>query len=168
MLEQRPRPFPERGTGVPEAIVGFLQFLQTTAINKVAGLTEEQARATPVATSPAMSLLGVVKHLTAVQRQHVQIHIGGSDLPSLWRPDDPDFDFRLEPTDSIASVTTAFDEEWNRSQRTLAKTKLSAGIVTYGNPNTAGRLLVDVLQETARHVGHMDILRELVDGATGE
>jgi len=164
----RPRAFPEGSLPVAEALVGFLQFVQTTAVNKVAGLTEQEARIAPVPTSPALSPLGLIKHLTAVLRQHIQIHIAGSDLPPLWRTDDHDFEFRIGPNDTVASVIAAFDEECARSRQTLATVDLEADILTYGSPNRVGRLVVDVLQESARHLGHLDIVRELIDGSKGE
>ena len=167
-MEPRPRPFPERSLPLDESIVAFLGFVHDTVANKVAGLTDEQARATPVSTSPVLSPLGLVKHLTAVYRQHIRIHIGGEDLPPLWRADDHDHEFRIADDESIESVIAAFDEEWELSRATLATIDLESSITAYGNPNTAGRLLVDVLQECARHLGHLDIVRELIDGSTGE
>lgn len=170
MTEQLPRdrPFPPPDLDGLGAILAFLDFVHTTSINKVAGLTEEQARATPIVTSPMMSVLGLLKHLTAVLRQHVQIHIGAADLPSLWRSEDLDFEFRVGADETIASVVAAFDAEWERSRSTLASVDLDAMIDAHGRPVRAIRLLVDVLQESARHLGHLDIVRELVDGATGE
>jgi hypothetical protein len=164
----RDRPFPPTGLGVDESLVAFLRFIHLTSINKAAGLTEALARATPIPTSPNLSILGLLKHMTAVLRQHVQIHIGDSELPSLWRADDLDFEFRLGPDDHIANVVAAFDEELERSLVTLAAIDLDAEIIAYDEPNRAGRLLVDVLQELARHLGHLDILRELADGSRGE
>ncbi|MCP3973997.1 MAG: DUF664 domain-containing protein [bacterium] len=168
MIESRPRPFPERGTSLEHSIGEFLEFVQTTSVNKLAGLTEAQAGATPLPTSPVMSPLGLVKHLTAVLRQHIQIHIGGHELPSLWRADDHDHEFRLTSSDSIESVVAAFDRECELSRATLSGVTMDAEITTYGEPNRVGRVLVDVLQESARHLGHMDILREMIDGSTGE
>jgi hypothetical protein len=167
-IAARERVWPDRTLSTPQSLVAFLDFVATTVVNKVAGLSEERARATPLPTSPAMSVLGLVKHLTAVQRQHVQLHIGGADLPLLWRADDHEYEFRLTPDDTVGSVGTAFDAECARTSATLAGLDLETPIVAYGEPNRAGRLLVDVLQESARHLGHLDILREMVDGSTGE
>jgi Protein of unknown function (DUF664) len=164
----RPRDWPDRRATLADSVIAFLDFVRITCVNKLAGLSEEQARETPLANSPVMSPLGLLKHLTAVQRQHIQIHIGGRDLPSLWRADDTEFDFRLGPDDTIESVVAAFDAEWERSRETLAGIDLESPITAYGQPNRAGRLLVDVLQESARHLGHLDIVRELIDGAKGE
>ncbi len=167
-LAPRPRDFPDRQLPLGGAVVAFLGFIHATAVSKLVGLTDAQARTTPLPTSPVMSPLGLVKHLTAVLRQHIQIHIGGQDLPSLWRADDHDFEFRLGPHDTIIAVVAAFDAEYERSLITLAAIDLESPIIAHGLPNTAGRLLVDVLQECARHLGHLDIVRELIDGSTGE
>src|SRR5580765_6552269 len=71
MTAQRGRPFPGPDLGFAASVRGFLHFLHTTAVNKVAGLSEEPARRTPLPTSPAVSPLGLVQHLTAVYRQHL-------------------------------------------------------------------------------------------------
>ena len=148
--------------------MGFLQFVHTTAVNKLDRLDEQQARTTPLPASPVMSPLGLIKHLTAVQRQHIQRTIGGQDLPSLWRSDDHDFEFRLGPEETIASVVAAYDEEWGRTQQTLLDADWSAMVIGGNGPVRAERLLTDVLQESARHLGHLDVLRELIDGGKGE
>lgn len=153
---------------VEASLVEFLRFLNTTAVNKIAGLTERQATARPISSSPDLSLAGLLKHLTAVQRQHIQIHLGGHDRQPLWNADDHGEEFRLLEGETVASIVAAFDAECETSYRTLGNLDLDTPIETWGVANTAGRLLVDVVQECARHVGHMDILRELVDGATGE
>ncbi|WP_202817684.1 DinB family protein [Kribbella sp. ALI-6-A] len=164
----RDRPWPAADATLRESVLGFLQAVHTTAVNKLDGLDEQQARATPLPTSPAMSPLGLVKHLTAVQREHVQRRIGGQELPSLWRSDDYDFEFRIGPDETIASVISAYDDEWARSQQTLATADWSAFVPGGDEPVRVERILTDVLQESARHLGHLDILRELIDGARGE
>jgi uncharacterized protein DUF664 len=58
----------------------FLQFLRITAVNKLAGLDADKARTTPLETSPVMSLMGVIKHLTAVERFWISIVAGGADV----------------------------------------------------------------------------------------
>jgi uncharacterized damage-inducible protein DinB len=167
-MDPRPRDWPARSLTLGQSVTGFLDFVNTTALNKIAGLTEAEARQTPISTSPALSPLGLLKHLTAVQRQHIQIHIGGADLPALWDPEDHDAEFRLQVGDTIASVVAAFDAECDLSRQTLTGLDLETRVVAYGEANRAGRLLVDVLQECARHLGHLDVVRELIDGDRGE
>lgn len=166
-MAPRDRSWPDPLSTLAESVVGSLQFVHTTAVNKVDGLDEVQARATPLESSPVMSPLGLIKHLTAVQRQHLQRTVGGQDLPSLWRSDDHDYEFRIGPHETIASVIAAYDEEWSRSQQTLREADWSAVVQSY-RPVRVERLLTDVLQESARHLGHLDIVRELIDGTKGE
>ena len=137
-------------------------------MNKLDGLDEKQARGTPLATSPVMNPLGLIKHLTAVQRQHIQRTIGRQDLPSLWRSDDQDYEFRIRSEETVASVLAAYDAEWELSQQTLRDIDWSGFIEGYRGPIRIERLLMDVQQESARHLGHLDIVRELIDGARGE
>lgn len=164
----RDRPWPDDDLTLAQSVIGYLEFIHTTAVNKLHGLDETQARATPLATSPVMNPLGLIKHLTAVQRQHIQRTIGGQDLPSLWRSDDHDYEFRIGPDETVASVVTAYDAEWERSQQTLRAVDWSGFVEGYHGPIRVERLLLDVLQESARHLGHLDVLRELIDGARGE
>ena len=164
----RERPWPDATLGTKGAVLAFLGFLHTTAVNKLVGLTEEQARHAPLPTSPSVSALGIVKHLTAVQRQHFQIHIGRADLPALWSHDDTTAEFRIGPGETVAGVVAAFDAEWATSRYTLAGADWTFPTEAYGRPVVIGRLVVDVLQETARHVGQLDVVRELIDGSTGE
>ncbi|MFD3406294.1 DinB family protein [Kribbella sp. NPDC058693] len=164
----RDRPWPDDDLTLAQSVIGYFEFIHTTAVNKLDGLDEQQARATPLATSPVMNPLGLIKHLTAVQRQHIQRTIGGQDLPSLWRSDDHDYEFRIGPDETVASVVAAYDAEWERSQQTLREVDWSGFIDGYRGPIRVERLLLDVLQESARHLGHLDVIRELIDGARGE
>ncbi|MEU4098927.1 DinB family protein [Streptomyces sp. NPDC026673] len=148
----------------------FLSFLRITVVNKIAGLGTGQAAATPLPTSPFMSLAGVVKHLTAVERFWMSIVGGGSDLPSLWEEGDVNADWHLHGSDTPAGIVAAYRAEWSRSEQALAgkaagdRATRSVG----GEEYTVRWLLGHVIQETARHVGHMDLLREMADGARGE
>ncbi|MBE1577321.1 DinB family protein [Amycolatopsis roodepoortensis] len=144
----------------------FLRFLRATAVNKVAGLTRDQAAATPLPSSPRMSALGLLKHLTAVERWWLSIEAGGADLPSLWEGS-PDPSWDLTEDDDPRSVVAAYRAEWALAESSLA------GVSPDDRARRSGKftvrwVLAHVVQETARHVGHLDILRELADGTTGE
>ncbi|WP_394616591.1 DinB family protein [Lentzea sp. JNUCC 0626] len=142
----------------------FLDFLRKTAVLKVDGLTREQAAAAPIATSPGLTALGLLKHLTAVERYWLCIAGAGLDLPSLWQGD-PDPSWHLEDDDTPASLIQAYREEWAHAE---AVKKLSPDTVAADGERTVRWILAHVAQETARHVGHLDLLRELADGQTGE
>lgn len=144
----------------------FLAFLRATAVNKVAGLSRELAVATPLPGSPRMSALGVLKHLTAVERWWLAIEAGGADLPSLWTGS-PDPSWDLTPEDDPASVVAAYRAEWAHVEKSLAGLK-PGDRARHGGDFTVRWIVEHVVQETARHVGHLDILREMADGEVGE
>ncbi len=147
-------------------LLDFLQFLRATAVNKLAGLPPEQAAATPLPASPRMSALGVVKHLTAAERWWLSIEAGGADLPSLWAGS-PDPSWDLAPGDTPATVVAAYKAEWARAEKALRG--LGPDDRTRRRSEFTVRWVVaHVVQETARHVGHLDVLRELADGEVGE
>lgn len=142
----------------------FLDFLRKTAVLKVEGLTREQAATAPIATSPKLTPLGLLKHLTAVERYWLCIAGAGLDLPSLWQGD-PDPSWNLEDDDTPASLIQAYREEWANAE---ALKKLDPDATAADGKRTVRWILAHVAQETARHVGHLDLLRELADGQTGE
>lgn len=142
----------------------FLDFLRETAVLKVDGLTRDQATAAPIATSPRLTALGVLKHLVAVERYWLCIAGAGLDLPSLWEGD-PDPSWDLDDTDTPRSVIQAYRDEWAHAE---ALRQRRPGDVAADGVRTVRWILAHVAQETARHAGHLDLLRELADGRTGE
>ncbi|ANZ38643.1 hypothetical protein BBK82_23845 [Lentzea guizhouensis] len=142
----------------------FLDFLRKTAVLKVDGLTREQAAAAPIATSPELTALGVLKHLVAVERYWLGIAGAGLDLPSLWEGD-PDPSWDLDPADTPESLIAAYRAEWTTAD---ALNERALDAVAADGERTVRWILAHVAQETARHVGHLDLLRELADGQTGE
>jgi uncharacterized damage-inducible protein DinB len=147
-------------------LLDFLQFLRATAVNKLAGLPPPLAAATPLPGSPRMSALGVVKHLTAVERWWLAIEAGGADLPSLW-VGSPDPSWDLAPADTPATVVAAYKAEWARAEKALRGLRPDDRTRRRGE-FTVRWVVAHVVQETARHVGQLDVLRELADGEVGE
>jgi Protein of unknown function (DUF664) len=147
----------------------FLTFLRLTAVAKVEGLSRADATAAPIGTSPVVSALGVLKHLTAVERWWLSIEAGGVELPSLWGAD-ADASWLIDDDETVESVVADYRAEWDRSARALEG--LRPDDRTRGDHDGNGRtvrwVLAHLVQETARHVGHLDFLRELADGEKGE
>ncbi|MBE1471918.1 putative damage-inducible protein DinB [Kibdelosporangium phytohabitans] len=110
----RERSWPEEDTGDELRLLSeFLTFPRLTAVNKAAGLDRSTAVATPWPTSPNMSILGVIQHLTAVERWWISKVGGGADLPTPWRDDnEPDTDFKIPPDATPAAVIAAYEAEW--------------------------------------------------------
>jgi uncharacterized damage-inducible protein DinB len=142
----------------------FLDFLRKTAVMKVDGLTRDQAAAAPIPTSPKLTALGVLKHLIAVERYWLGIAGAGLDLPSLWEGS-PDPSWNLTDDDTPESLIQAYREEWSNAEELK---KLDPDATAADGERTVRWILAHVAQETARHVGHLDLLRELADGQTGE
>jgi uncharacterized damage-inducible protein DinB len=143
----------------------FLDLLRATAVRKVEGLDRALAVHGPIATSPSLTALGVIKHLTAVERHWICIVGGGLDLPSLWEGS-PDPSWRVLQLDTPSTVIEAYRTEWAVARRALYGKR--PGDVSGDGTCSVRWILAHVIQETARHVGHLDLLRELADGQVGE
>ncbi len=153
-----------------ETLEGFLDYYRAVIVRKVAGLSLEDASRPLV--SSGTSLLGVVKHLGYVERGWFQSGIEGKSFEVPWTDEDPDADFRIEPGETIEGVVA-----WYREQCALAREVVAAAPdldaleqrIREGRPRRSLRwILVHMIEETARHAGHMDIIREQIDGAVGD
>jgi hypothetical protein len=161
----RSRP-PEDGSEL-QVLAGLLDFLRSTTINKVAGLTSEQAFSAPVPPS-ALTPAGVVKHLTGVERFWFSIDFAGADLPFPWPEDDPHGNFPIAPGDTLPGIVAAYTEECDRSRAAINGRALDEPARGAGMSFTLRYALAHMVEETARHCGHLDLLRERIDGARGE
>ena len=135
---------------------------------KVGGVDLEAAKRPMVPSGT--SLLGVVKHLAYVERWWFQSVIAGDDVDFPdWGTDDPDADFRITDEETVESVLAFYDGECERSRQILAGLDDPDSLRSVnGEDLSVRRILVHMVEEVARHAGHMDILRELIDGATGD
>jgi uncharacterized damage-inducible protein DinB len=167
-----PPPLPEddaRSEGERATLEGFLDYYRVVVVRKLAGLSVEDATRRLV--NSDSTLLGIVKHLGYVERNWFQMRLDGQDLPVPWTDDDPDADFRIEPDESIESVAAWYQEQCALSRRLSASVPSLDQLANKGGrqaPASLRWILVHMIEETARHAGHMDILREQIDGATGD
>jgi hypothetical protein len=159
---ERPATGPDK-----ELLEAFLDFQRDTLLWKVSGLTDDQLR--KVWTPSGMSLLGLVKHLAYVERNWFQNRFLMRDLPVAWSDADPDGDFRIEPHETGASIIAFYREQVAESKRIVAGAESLDTIAQHPRrPHSLKRIIVHMIEETARHNGHADIMRELTDGQTGE
>ena len=150
-----------------DLLISFLDLYRRTILVKVGGLTEEQLRRRLVP-SPT-TLLGIVKHLGYVERSWFRIRFNVEDLPVPWTEQDPDADFRVEPDETAESVVAFYREQIACARAIVATAQLDDRVKGKAKqPYTLRWILVHMIEETARHAGHADILREQTDGATGE
>lgn len=150
-----------------ESLEQMLDFLRASAARKVAGLTEEQA-ASASAPPSTLTPLGVVKHLTGTERFWFSIDFAGLDLPHPWPEDDRHGAFALEPGDTVESILAAYAAECRRSQESVRDAGLDERARAEGMDFTLRYAYLHMIEETARHCGHLDLLRERLDGSTGQ
>jgi uncharacterized damage-inducible protein DinB len=163
------RPEPPLLGGETETLSGFLDFHRATLLWKLEGLDDEQLRRAMVPSGT--SLLGLVKHLAYVERSWFQGVWAGQEVSFPWTKEDPDADWRIEPTETTEDVLALYRGECDRSREIVAAASSLDQAVVHPrwNEEVSRRwILTHMIEETARHVGHADILREQTDGAVGE
>ncbi len=149
-----------------ELLTGFLDWYRAVAARKVDGLSPEQA--SRHLTASGLSPLGVVKHLAWVERGWFQLLFAGGDL-NLHA--DNTRTFELTASDTVASVVADYAAATDESRAVTEAASLDDVAVhahpIFG-PVTLRWVLVHMLEETARHAGHLDVMREALDGRTGD
>jgi uncharacterized damage-inducible protein DinB len=154
-------------------IRGYLSNYRLTLEMKCDDLTPEQlaTRSVPPST---MSLLGLIRHMARVEHNWFQRSLGGRlDLPRLyWSPEDHDLDFTGAVADP-AVVEAAFSD-W-KAEIAAADAWLDTApdldaiaLTARGEQASVRDILIHMIEEYARHCGHADLLRECVDGRTGQ
>ena len=150
-----------------DTMVGILDFLRATAVNKVAGLSDAQAFSRPVPASD-LTPAGVIKHLAGVERFWFSIDFASHDLPWPWPDDDQHGNFRREPADTLARIVADYLAECDRSRSAIAGAGLDDRARGEGMTFNLRHAIAHMVEETARHCGHLDLLRESIDGQVGE
>lgn len=152
-----------------DTLLGFLQFLRETVVVKCSGLSEEHIRSTPTVSD--ISLLGMIKHLTIVERYWFQGVFLDADVDLPWSEEDPDGDWRTDEADTGEAALVAYIAECAISDKIVRDHELDRLASWANSPEEVRSLrwiLTHMIEETARHCGHADILRETIDGTTGE
>ena len=164
--ERKDTPFEGSEKDLLEA---FLDYHRATLMQKTAGLSEHDLRREM--TASGTSLLGLVKHLAYVERWWFQWVHAGDDVDFPWTDEDPDADFRAEPDETAERIFALYRAEIERNRAITSSAQLDAVARRAHRGDARPNLrwvLLHLIQETARHNGHADIVRELIDGATGE
>ncbi len=166
MPEEPPRT-PHAGTE-REILTAQLDEQRTILLRKVAGLSDDDLRRPSTVSS--LSLLGLLKHSVYVERWWFSWVFAGLDVSFPWTDDDPDADFRPEPDESAEDLAALYLAEIERSRAIVAAADLddAAARPTPGEATTLRGILVHMIQETSRHLGHADIIREAIDGVVGD
>ena len=148
---------------------GWLDFHRQTLLLKCTGLTAEQLKLRAAEPS-TLTLLGLVRHMADVERAWFRRTIAGEDLPPIyWSDDDPDGDFDNVDTADVAESFATWRAECDAARKNVAATESLdvTGVRWNGDIVSLRWILAHMIEEYARHNGHADLIRELVDGQVG-
>jgi uncharacterized damage-inducible protein DinB len=149
----------------------LLDYCRDAVKAKLRGVSEEDARRRLVPSQ--ITLGGLIKHLARVEVSWFQHRLGQipvNELPLLSRAiEDPESDFRVEAEDTVEALIARYEEQCARSREIAAQHELDDVVPHPVLGEVSMRwIVVHMIQETARHAGHADILREQIDETTGE
>jgi uncharacterized damage-inducible protein DinB len=149
----------------------FLDYARDTVHAKCTGLSDADARRALLPGSPLMTISGLVSHLRWVESAWIEDKLLGGTIDAPWTEDDPDREFRVAVEVSLAQLLDDYRAACARHRDLVATLDLdtpSRGHLGWRTePVTLRWVLFHLTEETARHNGHIDILRELADGARG-
>jgi uncharacterized damage-inducible protein DinB len=156
-------------TGPERAMLqGWLDWHRQTLLSKCAGLTAEQLR-TASAPPSNLTLLGLVRHMTEVERAWFRSRAAGEDVPSLYcTPDNADGDFDDVAQADADADFRAYSAELGLADRAAADLPLDHEFTHRDTAISLRWVYLHMIEEYARHNGHADLIRERIDGATGD
>jgi Protein of unknown function (DUF664) len=163
---------PARIAGERASLEQWLDFHRATLLVKCGGLTAEQLKARPVPPS-TLSLLGLVRHMAEVEHWWFTMHAAQrTGQLRYWAGDDPDADFNdTEGADPAADIET-YRCEIDHSRAAVAGLDLDTVVPSRGDHAERARdirwIYQHMIEEYARHNGHADLIRERLDGVTGD
>ncbi|MFB9903511.1 DinB family protein [Allokutzneria oryzae] len=158
---------PERTLGdAAELLAGYLDHYRETVLSKIDGLGEEELRTSRVPSG--WTPIGLVNHLAYVERRWMRWGFRAEQVERPWGGE-----AEWHPEVGAAEVIAFYREQCEHSRRIAASARLgdlarAGGRFTEDDRPTLAWIQFHLLQEYARHVGHLDIVRELNDGVTDD
>jgi uncharacterized damage-inducible protein DinB len=176
-LDDQGRPEPPTTADEATTLIGFLEFHRATLVWKTAGL-DAAGLATTVGPS-SMTLGGLLKHLAYVEDLWFSKWLHGREPEPPWDTvdwqADPDWDWHSAADDTPEQIRTLWQESVDRSRAMVTAALADGGLDQLarrtwedGTTQSLRWTLVHMIEEYSRHNGHADLLREEVDGLTGE
>lgn len=166
-------PFPEPtqpALSRAEVFLGYLDYFRSVLVDKLQGLADDQLRSSRLPSGWAP--IELLRHLTYVELRWLEWGFEGRDVGDPWG-DSRDRHWYVGPDETLAGLLGALEAQAARS-RVVVEAHDLADIGAPGDrwdgdePASLERVLFHLLQEYARHVGHLDVVRELADGRAGE
>lgn len=147
-------------------LLGYLTYHRVVLARKAEGLRDEQARH-PACPPSALTLLGLVRHMTEVERWWFRRVLLSEEIPALFEDDQ---EWRVPGDATIADALAAYWDEIAVIDRHLSDASMDDRNEGAPDPgqHTLRRTIVHMIEEYARHCGHADLLREAIDGSTGD
>jgi uncharacterized damage-inducible protein DinB len=152
-----------------DALAAFLDKQRDALIRKVQGVSDTDARRAPTASS--LSLLGLLKHSVVWEERWFQGIVAGRTLPDGWprlKSPIPDQDFLVGDGDTVEQWVSRYEEAAQTSRQIVDAMELDHSCARTDIIDSNLRcVLLHLIEETARHAGHADIIRETLDGSRG-
>jgi hypothetical protein len=163
--------------GEVDTLLGELERVRGYIAWKCGGLDSAGLRATLGPST--MTLGGLLKHLALCEDHMFTVKLNGQTPQPPWDTvdwdADPDWEWHSAAADTPEQLMSLWQEAVRRSRRQVAEALTGGGLdqlatstASDGQPPSLRRLLIDMIEEYARHVGHADLIRESVDGLVGE
>ena len=176
-LNERGRPEPPAAGNDIDTLLGELERVRATFAWKCGGLDHDGLTATVGAST--LTLGGLLKHLALVEAITFALKFGGEDPGPPWNEvdfdADPEWEFRSAAEDSPEALYGMWQAAAERSRAIVDEALADGGLdqpsrMTWsdGRSPSLRRLMIDMVEEYARHTGHADLIRESVDGLVGE
>jgi hypothetical protein len=147
-------------------LLGFLQHQRDVVAWKMRGASDEVLRS--VSTPTGLTLHGLVRHLEHDERYWFRdIFAGEDNLPYAWSDEDPDGEFHVPVEVTMAELLAAYAEEAARCDA-VVEVAPSLDAVSARRGFSLRWIIIHLIEETARHLGHIDLLREQADGEVGD
>lgn len=147
-------------------LMGFLQRQRDLVAWKLRDAPDDVLRS---ASAPSgLTAHGIVRHLANVERSWLRdVFAGEEELEFDWTDDDPDGEFHVPADATMTNLLTAYAEESARCD-VVIDSSLSLDEIADRREVSLRWIIVHLIEETGRHLGHLDLLREQADGSVGE
>ncbi len=166
--DEDPRMNDTPSRGERAVLVEYLDHYRDTLALKCDDLTPAQLGTRSVPPS-SMSLLGMVRHMARVEQSWFRRMIEAEpDLPRLFQDEEAGFAFGEATQELVDESFALWRREIAHAREVLARTDLDAIVEVHGDSIEVRDIIVHMIEEYARHAGHADLLRECLDGRTGQ